>query len=100
LHGKAKSVYDITKMKQDTNPSEENFCDWLGLNVPDEACKFELNCDNKELACLGPGFTLYFEFKKYLLIATAILGGIVGLVSQALIVSAYNDYKDEEFYEL
>jgi len=64
LHGKAMSVYDVSKLRMDTNPSDDQFCKWIGMKVPEAGSEFALNCDNKELAGLGPGFPLYFEFKK------------------------------------
>lgn len=92
MHGKAMSVYDVSKMRNDKNAKDDVFCDWLGMKVPDAGSEFELNCNNKELACLGPGFPLYFEFKKQLFIAVTILGLFVSIINVAVMYSAYNKY--------
>lgn len=58
-----------------------------------------MTIDNEDLAILGPGYALYFEFKKQLLIAVAILGLIIGVVTLYPVIRAYLKYKDNEIYE-
>jgi hypothetical protein len=98
MHGKAMSVYDVSKLRLDTNAKDDAFCEWLGMKVPDAGSEFELTCDNKELAGLGPGFPLYFEFKKQLLIAVTVLGLLVGIINVAVMYSAYTNHQDNLFY--
>lgn len=100
MHGRAMSVYDVSKLRLDTNPKDDLFCKWIGMKVPEAGTEFELTCDNRDLAGLGPGFPLYFEFKKQLLIAVTILGLLVGVINLAVIYNAYVEFKDNEFYDL
>ena len=92
MHGKAMSVYDVSKLRLDTNAKDDKFCEWLGMKVPDAGSEYELNVDIKELAGLGPGFPLYFEFKKQLLLAVTILGLFVAIINVAVMYSAYHKY--------
>lgn len=44
-----------------------------------------MNCDNNELAHLGHGFTLYYNFKKYLTYLMILLSIIISLPSSILV---------------
>jgi hypothetical protein len=67
--------------------------------VPDASTEFELLCDNKDLAALGPGYTLYFEFKKSMIYAFLGIGVLMAAVGTFLAHRSYNETKELEMWD-
>jgi hypothetical protein len=67
--------------------------------VPDDSCYYEFFSDVRELAVLGPGYTLYFMFKKAIVWALLVIGILVGVPNINLFYTAYKKNKDNQLFE-
>ena len=85
LHAKSSKVFDLDKANENNVKNDQ--CPCCDNILFEEGTEISMNCDAGELASLGTGFALYYEFFKSLIQFLFILSLFVSMICIVLSVS-------------
>ena len=85
LHAKSSKVFDLEKANENNVKNDQ--CPCCDNILFEEGTEISMNCDAGELASLGTGFALYYEFFKSIIQLLLILSLFVSMICILLSVS-------------
>ena len=72
-------MFDIKKAREKLGDSPDNFCECCGEPIYAADTEYWLWSEPKDLAALGMGFSLFYNYTKKLIILVALLSVAVSL---------------------
>jgi hypothetical protein len=92
-HGRANMVVDAARTTLDIM-DKDSYCKCCHMPHPHESDFYKLCCSNMDLGPMGPGFPLYFEFRKYVTLLLFMLSVVFFIPAEFMIYESFIEYRN------